>query len=519
MKDYQELLHSPMIPSRIVPVVQKAAQTNVPVLIRGEQGTEKELIAKIIHHTGDWRYYRFYNLDCKTLTEEAFDDELSRLLKEADHGTAPGSVYLKEIGHLNRDNQMRLLQLIEDGFFQNGVEKRSIKNLRFLSSSSENLGERIAQGKFSEDLYYRLNTLSIQVPPLRERLTDIPTIVQHILADHSRNMKMKKAVISSDALALLQSYWWPGNLRELERVIIRSAIFSEGGTLTEKDLLFETENEKNSFTAFLKKDEMKPPAPDEKDLLKEPNTLNTDPLPLFLIELIHRIKNPLVSVKTFTQLLREKFDDLEFRDYFYRIVTEDIEKIDTVLNGLLNYVKINTPMVKTNTVNTALEEALKKYEAPLENRKIKVFKKYEKDLPETIIHDEQLKYILSSLLQYAIPSITPNGTMGLLTKSYPEQAETGDNKIASRKEGGYVEVMIVFTGYKRPAEQFESVLGIQSPQQDGVIELELRLIREILQKNKGMMKFEVNEKKPRTIISLKFPIERRKVIYYQFANP
>jgi two-component system NtrC family response regulator len=371
--NYQELLHSPIITSQIATWVQKAAHNSAPVLIQGEKGTEKELIAKIIHYTGDWKYYRFYKIDCKILSEDAFIDQLSRLFKEINFGTTPTTLYLKEIGHLGQNSQSKLWDLIEDGVFQNGAEKKAIKNLRFISSSSENLKEKVAQGRFSEDLYDRFNTLSIHIPPLRDRAKEIPIIAQYILAEHSKKARIKKMGISNNALMLLQSYWWPGNLRELEQVILRSAIFSEGENLMEKDLFFETENEKNSFTSFLKKAEVKPPAFQKKSLPDEPNTHS---LSVFLIELVHRIKNPLVSIKTFTQLLREKFNDTEFREYFYKIVTEDIEKIDFVLNGLLNYIKINTPIVKTNTVHFILEEALRRHKVQLEDKKIKIFKKF-----------------------------------------------------------------------------------------------------------------------------------------------
>jgi nitrogen-specific signal transduction histidine kinase len=257
---------------------------------------------------------------------------------------------------------------------------------------------------------------------------------------------------------------------------------------------------------------MKPAASQKKSNLEEQNNYS---LSLFIIELVHRIKNPLVSIKTFTQLLREKFDDAEFREYFYRIVNEDIERIDAVLNGLLNYIKINTPLEKTNTVHDIIEDVLKKHEVQLEDKKIRIFKKFEKDLPETVVHDEQLRYIFNSLLQYAIPSIPPNGSIGFLTKSFNVQKQTGDDKSILEKDGRYIEILIVFTGYKKPVEQLESVLGIPTIKQEESIELELRLIKEIIQKNKGMIKLEINEKKPRTLISLKFPIERRKVIYYQ----
>jgi nitrogen-specific signal transduction histidine kinase len=234
--------------------------------------------------------------------------------------------------------------------------------------------------------------------------------------------------------------------------------------------------------------------------------------------LVHRIKNPLVSIKTFTQLLREKFSDTEFRDYFYRIVTEDIEKIDSVLNGLLNYIKVNTPIEKTDTVHFILEDVLKRNAAQLNERKIEIFRKFEKDLPETTVHEEQLRYILDSLLQYAIPSIPPSGSIGFLTKSSDLQKETNGNKTFVQNDEKYIEIMIVYTGYKRPIEPFETVLGVPAVHQEEAVGLELRLIREIIQRNQGTMKFEVNEKKPRTLISLRFPIERRKVIYYQSTN-
>jgi len=510
--NYQELLHSPLIPSSMILLTQKAAHNNVPVFIQGEQGTGKELIAKAIHHSGDWKYYRFYKVDCKILTEGGFVDQLTRLFKETNFGTLPATLYLKEVGQLGQLDQSKLLELMEDGFFQNGETKKVIKNLRFISSSSENLKEKVAQGKFSEDLYHQLNTFSIHLPSLRDRSKEISGIAQYLLEKHSKTMKINKVGISNNVLTLLKSYWWPGNLKELEQVIIRSAIFSEGGNLMEKDLLFETESESNSFITFLKKAEVKPPEFNASGL---PHEQNANSLSLFLMELVHRIKNPLVSIKTFNQLLRDRFSDQEFREQFYRIVSEDIEKIDGILNGLLSYIKINNPLEKKDTVHYILEDVLKSHEGPLEDKKIKIFKNFEKGLPETVVHDEQLKYILNALLQYAIPSIPPHGSIGILTKSSGLPKETSNDKKFFEKDGRYIEILIVFTGYKKPIEKFETVLGITDVQKEESIELELRLIKEIIQKNRGRMKFQVNEKKPRTIISLKFPTERRKLIYYQ----
>jgi len=515
MSDYQTYLQSPLLPSQVVNLTQKAAHNSVPILIQGEHGTEKELVAKIIHYTGDWKYYRFFKIDCRMLNEEMFYHQLFHFFKETNDGAVPATLFLKEVGYLDHLSQLRLTELMEDGMFHDGTKKKNVKNLRFISSTSEDLQEKITQGKFSEDLYYRLNTLSISIPPLRERAKEIPQIAQFFLSQHAQRMKIKKVGISDKVLTLLQSYWWPGNLRELEHVIIRSAIFSNGDYLTEKDLFFETENEKNSFIEFLRKGEMKPSTL-KKNNHSEEQTTNL--LSLFFIELVHRIKNPLVSIKTFTQLLRDKFNDMEFREQFYRIVTEDIQKIDSLLNELLNYIRINTPIEKANTVHSILEDTLKRHGPQFENKKIKVFKKYEKDLPEAIIHDEQLRYILNTIFQYALPSIPPQGSIGVLTKSLSITKQEGNDKPSLIKDGRYVEILIVYTGFRKSVEPFKSVLGIPMIEKEEAIELELRLIKEIIQKNRGMMKFEVDEKKPRTIISLRFPVERRKVIYYQLPN-
>ena len=513
---YQDILQARIIPAQIIPLIQKAAQNNVPVLIQGEQGVGKEWVARVVYQTGEWKYHRFYKIDCKIVKEGTLLPQLSLLFKETRYGAIPATLFFKEVGYLSQGDQLRLVDLMEEGLFKFNGEKRIVKNLRWIASASENLRERVLQGKFSEDLYRRLDTLSIYVPPLRDRSKDIPTIARHLLLDYATRMNLKRKGISPNVLSLLQSYWWPGNLKELETVILRSAIFSEGENLMEKDLFFNAENEKNSFLGFLKRTDFKTPYESNGD----PSDREHQSLPwiFFLAELVHRIKNPLVSIKTFTQLLREKFNDGEYRDSFYKVVSDDIEKIDLVLNGLLNYVKMNTPLNKSNTIHHILEEVLKRHEALFEEKKIKLFKKLEKDLPETMMHDEQLRYIFHSLLQYVLPFLPPHGSIGFLTKLFVEPKQANGEGARSDKEREWIEILMIFTGFKKTMDTYDTVFGISSPQPEEAEELELRLIHEILKKNKGRMTIDVNEKKPRTLISLRLPIERRKVIYYPASN-
>jgi len=257
------------------------------------------------------------------------------------------------------------------------------------------------------------------------------------------------------------------------------------------------ENENNSFISFLNRIGVKQPEPKEKSLWEE----QSPPLTfLFFIELVHHIRKILSSIKIFAKFSREKFRDVEFGKYFYRTMSDDIDKIDSMLEVFLNYVRVNTAIKKTNTVHSIIEEGLKNHITQIEDKEIKIIKKFEKDLPETIVHDEQLRFIFNSILDYAIASVHPNGAIGFLTKSFDIKKGTRATNTWSQEDGRYIEILIVFTGYKK--------------QEEG-IELILRLIEELTEKNQGTMKFELNEKKSKTLIFFRFPIERRKVVYYQ----
>ena len=235
----------------------------------------------------------------------------------------------------------------------------------------------------------------------------------------------------------------------------------------------------------------------------------------FFIELIYGIKSSLGFIKIFAQISGNKFYVDESCKYFNQIVAE-IDKIDVVLNRFLIYKKVTTPINKTNTVHTILEEVLKKHQVKLEEREILLFRRFENDLPETTVPDEQLKYILDSVLQYAIASIPSSAGIGLSTRSIPPEASK--NQALLEKDWRYIEISVVFTGYKKPMEQFMKGLGAEVPPKEEPFDLILRMVKEIVQKNRGVMKFEVDEKKSKAFVSLIFPAERRKVVYYKSGD-
>jgi len=241
----------------------------------------------------------------------------------------------------------------------------------------------------------------------------------------------------------------------------------------------------------------------------------------FFIELIDQFKESLKNLKNFTRIFQEKFKEKEFGEYFNRMIGDDLKKIELVQNSLLNYIKINNPIIKTDTVNTLLEEEEKKYQVELEEKKIKLFKTLEKNLPETAVPDDQLRYIFSCVLQYVMTLMSPSVSFGLFTRSFTHQREKGNDETLVRKERKYVEILMVYTGYKKPMDPLGSAWsasGIPARQKEGILDLTLRLVDEIVQRNRGMMKFAEDEKKQKMTVSLRFPVERRKVVYYQPAN-
>jgi nitrogen-specific signal transduction histidine kinase len=271
----------------------------------------------------------------------------------------------------------------------------------------------------------------------------------------------------------------------------------------------QSEKKDPPLDSFQKKEEVKPKESKKENLPSEPGPSFMDS---FLIEMVHSIKKGLASVYHATVLTMEKCDDAEIRKRSHTQVKEEIKKIDSVLNTLLNFINVNTPLVKTNTLHVILEEILEASDKQLRQKDIKIYKKYEeKDLPDTYIHPEQVRFILHSALQYAILSTPPSEVIGFLTKSGDHG--TGAEKTLAEDKRRYVEVMIGFNGDGKPDNKSENLSETPEDQSKGMADLILKLAKDILERNHGMMI--ETRKRSETIIALRFPIERRKVVYYE----
>jgi two-component system response regulator HydG len=227
-------------------IIAKAAHSSHPVLILGESGTGKEMVARSIHFSGPFRDKPFIPVDCGSLVPTLIESELFGYVKGAFTGAVQsrdgllaiaegGTVFLDEVGELPVDLQTKLLRSIQEREIRPvGGTKRIPINVRILAATNRDLEQAVAQGTFRRDLYFRLNVLSLKIPPLRERRQDIPLLSGYFLERLSRSGRDR--VLHDAAIKALLAYDWPGNVRELENCLERASAFTSGPVIQVGDL-------------------------------------------------------------------------------------------------------------------------------------------------------------------------------------------------------------------------------------------------------------------------------------------
>jgi two-component system response regulator PilR (NtrC family) len=231
----------------IFSIVQRIARTTSTVLISGESGTGKELIARAIHYNSG-RRGKFVSINCGALPETLLESELfghergaftgairekRGLFAEADRGT----IFLDEIGETSTAMQIKLLRVLQDRVVRKvGSNVEATVDVRVIAATNRDLADSIQKGTFREDLFYRINVIPIELPPLRHRKEDIPLLVEHFIAKFGSTLGAEPKRISSDAMRAIEKYHWPGNVRELENVIERMIALETSEVLTTKSL-------------------------------------------------------------------------------------------------------------------------------------------------------------------------------------------------------------------------------------------------------------------------------------------
>jgi len=228
--------------------VEQVAKSNASVIITGESGTGKELIAKAIHANSSRKFFPLVSVHCGALTESLLESELFGHEKGAFTGAVynrkgrfemadNGTIFLDEIATISSKMQVELLRVLESkSFVRVGGNKTITSDFRVICATNRDLKKMVSEGSFREDLYYRLNVVNIQVPPLRERKEDIPLLTNYFIAKYCKSMSRNNVSIESNALSKLKEYDFPGNVRELENLIERAIVVGNGKEIRLRDL-------------------------------------------------------------------------------------------------------------------------------------------------------------------------------------------------------------------------------------------------------------------------------------------
>jgi Nif-specific regulatory protein len=243
-----QIIGKSLILEKVLEDAQKLSRTKTTALIQGESGTGKELLARLIHRESPRREKPLVVLNCAALPETLLESELFGYEKGAFTGATgrksgkfeaahEGTLFLDEIGEMAPGIQAKLLRVLQEGvFYRVGGTTPITVDVRVLSATNKNLKKEVEEGKFREDLYYRLNVVQLNMPPLRDRLEDVPLLADHFLSMFKKETGLSGLVISDDAMEKMSRYNWPGNIRELRNAIERAVVMGNGKTIMPEDL-------------------------------------------------------------------------------------------------------------------------------------------------------------------------------------------------------------------------------------------------------------------------------------------
>jgi two-component system nitrogen regulation response regulator NtrX len=246
--------------NQLIEQIDLAAQSNSRVLILGESGSGKELVAHILHVKSNRVDKSFVEMNCAAIPQELIESELFGHEKGSFTGAFErkkgkfeladqGTLFLDEVGDMSLATQSKVLRVIETQEFQRVGGNKNIKvDVRIITATNKDLGEEVRKGNFREDLFYRLNVIPILVPPLRHRKDDIPALIEYFLKYFAAEYGQKPKKITSEALKLLEAYDWPGNIRELRNVIERVVIMTPSDTVTPKNIVIGESARSDYFT-------------------------------------------------------------------------------------------------------------------------------------------------------------------------------------------------------------------------------------------------------------------------------
>ena len=438
---YQRLIESRRFSEKTRADAIRCSGHNAPVLLEGEMGTGKMLLARAIHHLGG-KKGPFIRVDCRNASADA-------IAKAQDEGQEDGTLYFEVVEAMSEGLQKALIESLSEGMVKGGKGGATPLTLRILSATPIDLGERMIQGDFDEVLYQALRAVHVRLEPLRGRAAEMHEIVKEMVRDLSARHGLEEKPFQSDVIRTLVQYYWPGNITELQAVVTRALANSTGPAVLSGDIEF-------GFSVAAPAAEPRPPMtgnglprhggvgsgrthyPVPPQPTPLPVALPSDPGPSgspgaapvngpspipqpgeppiqvesLLVDIASNVKNPLVSLKTFVQLLDEKFDDPEFRGSFYKTVSSDLDRIDGLMDRLLHYVNSLDESTAVEEAGLAIEGLVKEYRERNDGGR-EIMLELAKNLNGARLEGAGLRFVVSGVLEEAMESAPERSTIHL----------------------------------------------------------------------------------------------------------
>ena len=488
---HSDYLTFPFLGRTAVALVHRFTRTRLPVLVSGEIGCGQERVVRGMCAVSD---AACVIMNAAEINQEFLTSKKAQSIWQAEQSER--IFVVEEIEKISASAQSQLLNFIDE------IEATAI-NCRFLATTKIDLLERVYRGEFLEGLYYRIATLSLKLPPLRERRNEIPIIAEWFAQSLAPLLELSRIRFSPGAKDQLSNYLWFGNLSEMETVIARTLAVQRKTTIEAEDLVFD-------FSGTIALQELAEVEEFTSSEHSKSKTVNVGPswtatgqtpgevdhsewsqratdLRVLIHELAHEMKNPMVTIKTFAQLLGDRYQDEDFRARFRDVVGSDIERMDDLLEMMIEFADFNQPRVNRVSLEERLRLAIDEVGSECGQRQASVVWQTNGFRPPILADEDQLDYVLKNVLLAIV-----------------WQAKIGTQINIDIRQDGKVDISYVREG-PRMASITQYLGSLTEAAGESILPLRILLAKQLVERNRGTIAVDSTDPE-KEILTMEFPI-------------
>jgi len=493
-RDFSRYLEFPYLSRSAAIIVRRFATARLPLLIHGEIGCGQDRIAAGIHAlqrvSGRRVSINAAEISAEYLTQKNLELSQCQALK-----AAPATLLIENLDKSAASGQSLLLHFLDD------AEEKSV-HVRCLATATADLLEKVYRGDFLEALYFRLATLTLKLLPLRQRSEDIPIVADWFARSYAGVIGVADPVFSPEAKGRLSNYLWFGNLSELETVIARTLALHRKSYIDAIDLLFDFSADTQEgnlrdlaeFVPAQARTDIMPGEPQFQVYGSAPSAngsanghAKSVDLNVVIHELAHELKNPMVTIKTFAQLLGDRYQDENFRSRFQEVVGDDIERMDDLLEVMIEFADFGQPRRSNVVLREKLREALKEIHNESDKRQLRFEWKGNGVAHEVKTDESQLFYVLKNVLLATLSEARMGSEIEI------DITQRGAVSIAYLREGA------------RVASITHYLNGISSRPNESILPLRILLAKQLVERNGGQFLMDQSDNE-REIVRMEFPV-------------